>query len=504
MALKFFSTFGGLLIGAGSFVAAILIIILDGAGYINLLGKRWRFWAMLYLSHPVTLGYLFFTEFFPVPAAKILVMLGYCLLAGYMLIRLHVFPVRKNKSGNDRYFILYGARIQISACAWMIVIEILSVTAGAILFYRGNRWLTGFPFFPVERSFRGIMKTTVVWDLILVFILFFLVCFNASARVLVTSKRLRILRRLVMFFGLLIPVVNLYFLYRVYRIAKEEYYTECCRFEARKTRRETDVCDTKYPIVLVHGIAFRDFQHVNYWGRIPRILTEHGADIYYGHQQAWDTIEDNAEYIRGMIESVLEETGAEKVNIIAHSKGGLDSRYLISALHMEDRVASLTTVSTPHRGSEMIDILNRFPESTKRKIAGLMDKGFRKMGDKDPDCYHASQQLSPAFCAEFNEKYKDSPEVYYQSYASAMKCALSDYLFAIPHIMMFWKTRKPNDGLVTVESARWGNFRGVFRNRHIRGISHADMIDLRRDDIYSFDVLETYIHIVEELKEKGY
>ena len=54
---------------------------------------------------------------------------------------------------------------------------------------------------------------------------------------------------------------------------------------------------------------------------------------------------------------VLAETGAEKVNIIAHSKGGLDSRYAISCLGMDKYVATLTTINTPHYGCDMVDYL---------------------------------------------------------------------------------------------------------------------------------------------------
>ena len=61
-----------------------------------------------------------------------------------------------------------------------------------------------------------------------------------------------------------------------------------------------------------------------------------------------------------------------------------------------------------------------------------------------------------------------------------------------------------NDGLVSVESAKWGEFKGVFSNARTRGISHGDIIDLKREDYKSFDVLETYVRIVKELKENGF
>ena len=61
-----------------------------------------------------------------------------------------------------------------------------------------------------------------------------------------------------------------------------------------------------------------------------------------------------------------------------------------------------------------------------------------------------------------------------------------------------------NDGLVTEESARWTNFKGTIRNTYLRGISHGDMIDLTREDYRGFDVLEFYIDVVKDLKERGF
>lgn len=59
------------------------------------------------------------------------------------------------------------------------------------------------------------------------------------------------------------------------------------------------------------------------------------------------------------------------------------------------------------------------------------------MGDRHPDCYHASKQLSSEFCQDFNEKYPDSPKVYYQSYASIVKHTLGDNLLSIPNLLMY-------------------------------------------------------------------
>lgn len=61
------------------------------------------------------------------------------------------------------------------------------------------------------------------------------------------------------------------------------------------------------------------------------------------------TIEDNAAAIAKVVDTALSENNCEKVNIIAHSKGGLDCRYLITSMGYANKVASLTTINTPHR-----------------------------------------------------------------------------------------------------------------------------------------------------------
>ena len=88
-------------------------------------------------------------------------------------------------------------------------------------------------------------------------------------------------------------------------------------------------CKTKYPILMVHGMGFRDRKYLNYWGRIPKILKENGADIYYGHQDSNGSIETNAYVLKDTVVDILTGTGADKVNIIAHSKVGLDARYMV-------------------------------------------------------------------------------------------------------------------------------------------------------------------------------
>ena len=165
------------------------------------------------------------------------------------------------------------------------------------------------------------------------------------------------------------------------RLVHEEYDFECYKQSVRSVRAESDMCRTRYPLLLVHGVGFRDLRYFNYWGRIPRELARYGAAVYYGNQEAFATVAYNAGDIRKKIEGIVEETGCGKVNIIAHSKGGLDSRYAISNLGAAPMVASLTTINTPHRGCRFVDYACRLPEGLYRFIAGCFDRWFGRFGD---------------------------------------------------------------------------------------------------------------------------
>lgn len=265
-------------------------------------------------------------------------------------------------------------------------------------------------------------------------------------------------------------------------------------------------CCTRYPILMVHGTGFRDWKRIGYWGRIPELLRRQGAQVHFGQQDGWATVEENAKHLARRVDQVLLETGSEKVNLIAHSKGGLDARYLVSSLGYGDRVASLTTVSTPHHGSRTMDAIIKMPRWA-LQAAGLFVNGwYRLLGDAHPDFCGACRQFTTAWAEEFNCQNPDAPGVLCRSYAGAMAKARSD-MFMWWSNLIIGRVEGENDGLVTVESARWTNFGGVWRGTGNRGMSHMDEVDFRRRPLRgkdgSVDPAELYIALVSGLREKG-
>lgn len=209
-------------------------------------------------------------------------------------------------------------------------------------------------------------------------------------------------------------------------------------------------------------------------------------------------------YKKAKREYIFEADKAEKVNIIAHSKGGLDARYAISTLGLDEYVATLTTINTPHKGSELAAyLLKKIPDGLAAWIAKRYNSMFGILGDKEPDFMAGVRDLCPEKVAALESCMEDSPNVSYRSCMSVMKNAFSAGFPLNAGYLLMKKLNGPNDGLVWTGSASHGRFRLV-QAKKCRGISHGDMIDLFRENIDGFDVREFYAGIVAELKNEGY
>ena len=303
-----------------------------------------------------------------------------------------------------------------------------------------------------------------------------------------------------------IPLVNLFALVKIIRICRNEVAFEKAIVTRDLARKEQQICRTRYPILLVHGVFFRDFEHLNYWGRIPAELEKNGATIYYGEHNSAAAVSDSAKELEARIKKIVEETGCGKVNIIAHSKGGLDCRAAIAETSAGQYIASLTTINTPHRGCEFADyLLKEIPKKGQQAIADKYNLMAAKLGDHDPDFLSAVYDLTSENCQKRNETVHDDPNIYYQSVGSVLRKASTGQfpLNFTYHLVKYFDGE--NDGLVGEGSFKWGSDFEMLRNTNpARGISHGDVIDLSRENIEGFDVREVYVQLVSRLREMGF
>lgn len=257
---------------------------------------------------------------------------------------------------------------------------------------------------------------------------------------------------------------------------------------------------SKYPIILAHGIAAKQLRILNAFGKIGQELEKEGYKVYIADTDGFGSIESNAAQLKKYIERVMEETGAEKVNIIGHSKGGLDSKYMITKLGMEDKVASLTTLCTPHKGSIIASKIWNLPMPIKKIMAFFIDTFYRLfLGDKHPDSMRACDQLRAVDEAE--ETLQFSYKVYCQSYSTNISSVKDCFIMGLPMKLQHHFEVYNNDGMVSEESAQFGNYRGKCLDIPI---SHVQIIDLfskksQKEQIYAF-----YKQVCLELSEMGF
>jgi triacylglycerol lipase len=170
---------------------------------------------------------------------------------------------------------------------------------------------------------------------------------------------------------------------------------------------------TKYPIVLAHGMAGFDelFGVLEYWYGIPDALEDKGATVFVTSVSQFNATEARGEQLIDQIETITAITGKPKVNLIGHSHGGLDVRYV--AATRPDLVASVTSVGSPHKGADLADFLaanvegGSFSEAVLAYFANSLGTvlGLLSGSSNPQDAIAALASLSSAGAAAFNATY---------------------------------------------------------------------------------------------------
>lgn len=337
------------------------------------------------------------------------------------------------------------------------------------------------------------------------FVAEFLLFWNGILCVYFASYRLSLKQRLTGIAVGLIPIWNLIVLNKIISTVFDEVKSETEREAERSERVKLQECKTKYPILLVHGVFFRDSKLFNYWGRIPKELKINGATVFYGNHQSADSVDNCARELSARIEEIVKSTGCEKVNVIAHSKGGLDCRYAIDRYGVGKYVASLTTVNSPHRGCEFAEYLKEeLPPDIVKRIESFYNKMWRRFGDHHPDFMAAVTDLTANVCIKRDSEMRPPDGIYCQSIGSVMNGSGGGRFPMNFSYVLVKHFNGENDGLVSEDSFAWGEKYTLLRTDRKIGISHCDMIDLNRKDIDGFDVRDFYVDLVADLKKRGF
>ena len=164
---------------------------------------------------------------------------------------------------------------------------------------------------------------------------------------------------------------------------------------------------TQYPIVLAHGFSGSDtfLGIVDYWYGIESYLENKGATVYVTQVSPVNSFVQRGEALLAQLDTIRAIHGDPnlKFNLIGHSQGGLDARYVAGV--RPDLVASLTTVGTPHRGFDWVPTYssNAGLDALNSLLGGGVQLLYALLGNNNPvDMLDALQSFSPATLAQFN------------------------------------------------------------------------------------------------------
>lgn len=279
--------------------------------------------------------------------------------------------------------------------------------------------------------------------------------------------------------------------------------------EATVTLRCKTQCDktsSRFPTLLVHGwTGFENIGPITYFFGVLDHVTQLGYPAQTVVLDPYNAIAVRGEQLADHIDEQLEVWRARRVNLVAHSQGGLDSRYALSSLGYGDRVAALVTISTPHQGTPLTDVaLGILPGASEQILATLLNLVGAGAG-QESDAMASFEDLSEAHVQdEFNPENPDVEGVYYESWAGrtcllGITCDDVCDLPIQPTFNLLTALRGANDGIVPVESAKWGEYRGEIPADHFDEVGQ-----IAGQTSPNFDHLEFYAQRLGDLTSLGY
>jgi triacylglycerol lipase len=238
------------------------------------------------------------------------------------------------------------------------------------------------------------------------------------------------------------------------------------------------------PVVLVHGLFGFDRIGVpgarfDYFRGIAKHLESLGCTAHAVRLPASASVPERARELVAAIEALPHP----RIDLIAHSLGGLDARYALSHLGLANRVRSLVTVGTPHRGTPLADLVLKGPLVWARRVVRAIGIPLA-----------ALEWLGTDALATFNAQVLDVPGVRYACVVGGLHGNASSVPLALaPAHAYLRRVAGPNDGLVPIASQYWGETLAEIEADHFAQIGWRVAVR------HTFDAAGLYAFVIARL-----
>ena len=257
------------------------------------------------------------------------------------------------------------------------------------------------------------------------------------------------------------------------------------RLPRRIARRMRRAPAPRYPVVLAHGLFGFDqirvgFSRQDYFRGVPARLQGEGWVVHRARVASAASVATRADELAAFIRDLP----GPRVNVVAHSMGGLDARYALARLGLADRVASLTTVGTPHLGTPVADLGEELAD--RARLRGALERMGLRMD--------ALRDLTTERMAWFNREVPDVRGVAYGSVVAVVRRKRDVNPLLLPTYLWLAERGGENDGMVPAASQRWGEVLAEIEADHWAQIGWS-----RR-----FDAAGFYADLLRELRGRGF
>jgi triacylglycerol lipase len=204
------------------------------------------------------------------------------------------------------------------------------------------------------------------------------------------------------------------------------------------------------PVVLAPGLLIPLQAYDN--PRIKKLFESRGYRFLPAQMPDSGSVESRADRLYDEIKRLV-PTGP--FHILGVSMGGVDARRAIQKYGLGSRVRSLTTLSTPHRGTPLTDFVEE---------GGTGSDALKDVQD-------ALYDLKPSSMEAFNRRVKDDSRVLYFSFGFMIPEPVlingASPVTWYAHRTIKKYTGEDNDSMVGIGSARWGTYLGTMEGDHI-------------------------------------